>query len=179
MGVALSTLVPTLQRTLNPPGSVLFTAGTSEWVGRLADAFWNARLQDFFVGYVIDPTNNQVIPINAGGADLSRDMQSAIVQFAALTALRMKLLQTTTMSRSKAGTVEVETQRSATLLVALLKDVSDELTQLRLRVLADAAAPGSVTFLDAMVISANRTIAGSGYGGYGGYENLDYGFVNG
>lgn len=176
MAVALTTLVPTLQRTLNPPGTTVFTASSTEWVGRLADAFWTARLQDFFIGYVVDPVTNAVTPVDPTADDLSRDMQSAIVSFAALTALRAALLNTPTGNRAKAGSVEVETQRSATLLVGLLKDVSADLQALKDRILKDATATTGVAFLDSMLISANRTLEGSGHAGF--VETVDFGFVN-
>ena len=169
MGVALSDLVPTLRRTLNPPGQALFVAPSSEWVGRLSDAFWDGRLQDFFVGYTI--VANKIEPIDEGGEDLGRDLQTLIIRYAAIRALHAKLLSMSTSTRQKAGPVEIETQRSASLLVALLKDMSAELEQVKLRIRNEASGR-AIAFLDAMVVASNRVI--NGY--YSGGDN--FGFVN-
>lgn len=173
MAVALTDLVPTLRRALNPPGQNLLTANTSEWVGRLADAFWDARLQDFFTGYVI--VNNQIVPLAASGPDLGRELQTLIIRYAEIRAIHPLLLQTVTMSRQQAGTVLVETQRSATLLVALLKDISAEITQIKDR-LRNEATGKAIAFLDSMVIANNRVI--NGYFGGGQQDYAGYGFVN-
>lgn len=175
MGVALSDLVPTLRRTLNPPGQTNITASNTEWVGRLADAFWDGRMQDFFIGYVI--TNDAITPVDPTGPDLGRELQTLIVRYAAIRAIHAALLETVTMSRQKAGNVEVETQRSATLLVALLKDISTELTQIKDR-LRNEASGKAIAFLDSMVVANQRVIQGF-YGGGGGlFDSTDFGFVN-
>lgn len=156
MGAALLALVPSLRRTVNPPGQDFYPGtGTNEWRGRLADAFWKARLNDFFAGYVLNEAGTEVVPVDTGAPDLPREQQELIVQFAALTAIRSKIMALPTMTHRKAGPVETETQRSAAVLVQLLKDVTRDMQITRDIVIA-ANAPRAVAFFDALVISANR-----------------------
>lgn len=167
MSVALATLVPSLRRAVNPPGQQLVTAGQSEWVGRLADAFWRARLNDFFAGYVLDGNDTAIVPVSNGGDDLDRTMQQLIVQFAALEALRLRLMNLATATRQKAGPVEVETQRAATLLVQLLKDLTREMQDTKDVILETSnASPRAAAFFDSLVI-ANGRFAGDFYDVYG------------
>lgn len=168
MAVALLALVPTLRRAVNPPGQDFFPGtGTNEWRGRLADAFWKARLNDFFAGYVLSEDGMDVEVVQAGGEDLDRVQQELIVQFAALTAIRNKIMALPTSTRRQAGPVETETQRSAQVLVQLLKDVTRELAEIRATVVS-ANTPRAAAFFDSMVIASNRLI-----------DTYDvYGFVN-
>jgi hypothetical protein len=159
VGVALANLVPTLRRTVNPPGQDFYPGtGQAEWRGRLADAFWKARLNDFFSGYAINEDGSEVVPIDSTAEDLGREQQELIVQFAALTAIRNKILSLPTTSRAKAGPVETETQRSAAVLVQMLKDITAEMAETRHIVLA-GNAPRAATFFDSMVLAANRLAA--------------------
>lgn len=168
MAVALLSLVPTLRRAVNPPGQDFFPGtGTNEWRGRLADAFWKARLNDFFAGYVLSEDGLEINAVDTAVDDLDRTQQELIVQFAALTAIRNKIMALPTETRRKAGPVETETQRSAVVLVQLLKDVTKELALTR-EIVVSAAAPRAVAFFDAMVISSNRLVAS--------YD--EFGFVN-
>lgn len=165
MAVALTTLVPSLRRAANPPGQDFYPGtGTNEWRGRLADAFWKARLNDFFAGYAIDEAGANIVPIDSGGEDLDRAEQELIVQFAALTAIRNKIMALPTATRRQAGPVETETQRSAQVLVQVLKDVTAELNATR-EIVISASTPRAAAFFDAMVISASRFA--EGYDVYG------------
>lgn len=163
VGVDLVTLVPTLQRALNPPGLDLFPAATeAEWVGRLADAFWKARLAGFFAGY--RETTGDVMPVDPTAPDLTREEQEIIIAYARVTALQNRLVNLATGSRSKAGPVESETQRSAQVLVQMLKDATNEL--------ADVAAlvpqtPRQAVFLDAVYVRTASIAAGTGSGWVG------------
>lgn len=163
VGVDLTTLVPTLQRALNPPGLDLFPAAVeSEWVGRLADAFWKARLAGFFTGY--REMTGDVMPVDQYAPDLTREEQEIIVSYARVTALQNRLVNLTTGTRSKAGPVESETQRSAQVLVQMLKDATNEL--------ADCAAlvpqtPRQAVFLDAVYVRTRSITSGVGSGWVG------------
>lgn len=170
MAVDLTTLVEPLKRAANPPGQD-FYPGTddTEWAERLADAFWAGRLDGFFVGYV--EAGGSVTPVS-GSDDLDRMYQQVIVEYAALRALEAKLLSLTTASRYKAGPTEVETERSAQVLAALLKAALDRLARIRTEIVTNAAYAGaSSVFLDGVIVAGNRFL-GSYYGGN------PYGWVN-
>jgi hypothetical protein len=173
VAVALRDLVPSLRRAVNPPGGDLHPGtGANEWRGRLADAFWNARLADFFAGYAISADGAEIVAL-AGTTpeDLDRTAQQLIVRFAAVEALRLRILALPTATHVKAGPVESDTQRSAAVLVQLLKDITAELAATK-DLIAGQNAPRAVAFIDAMVIANNRFV-GEYESGYG------YGFVSG
>lgn len=160
MAVDLEELVPTLTRTVNPPGVDFYPgATTEEWTGRLQDAFWTGRLAGFFEGYI--EANGSVKP-HSGSTDMPREVQQVIVLYAAFTAIRLKLMSLTTQSRAKAGPVESETQRSAQLLVELLKQISAELIEVRVQF--RKRTYGSVAFLDGVEVATARIVGGYGSG---------------
>lgn len=161
VGVDLRTLVPTLQRALNPPGLDLFPATTeAEWVGRLADAFWRARLAGFFVGY--REVTGDVLPIDSNSPDISRQDQEIIVAYARVNALQSRLVNLATTTRSKAGPVESETQRSAQVLVSMLKAANDELADIVDMV---PQSPSQVAFLDAVSVRTAGALSSVGWVG--------------
>lgn len=152
--IELATLVPTLQRSLNPPGVDLFPTTTQEeWVGRLADAFWRARLAGFFPDHRV--VDGDITP------DLSREEQEVIVAYARVNALQARLVNLPTGSRNKAGPVETETQRSAQVLVAMLKAAQAELAEVAANV---PQTPTQVAFLDGVAVRTQSILSGSGSG---------------
>lgn len=156
--IELVELVPVLQRALNPPGVDLFPSATeAEWVGRLSDAFWRARLAGFFPGH--READGEVSPVGSG-SDLSRTEQQIIVAYARVAALQNRILNLTTMSRSKAGPVETETQRSAQMLVEMLRQAAAELTEVAATVARTAT---QARFLDGVAVRTAGVLAGTGW----------------
>ncbi len=125
MGVDLSdsdTLIASLIREVNTPGQQLFnTATDDDWAGNLEDAFWEAKLYGFFAGYT--EANLIITPINAGDPDLGRDFQELIVLFAGARIIRNELKNTNTKFHVEAGSAVFDTENSANLLIACLKDI--------------------------------------------------------
>lgn len=123
MSVELNTLIASLKREVNPPGTDLFPDATnSEWLGNLQDGFWEAVLDGIIRGY--SETNASVTP-SSGTTDLSRELQQVIVFFAGYKIVRNALRDIKTTFRAKAGPVEFETQQAATVLVAIFKELKE------------------------------------------------------
>lgn len=136
MAVDIEDLIIELQGEVNPPGQNNFsTAVDDEWITNLRNAFWEARVFGFWANYT--EAEGFIAPIT-GTEDLGRDQQQLIVLFAAARIIRNVLMNTPTEFRAEAGPVNFETQNSATLLVAILKDI-------RSKVDLAMAAIGSIT----------------------------------
>lgn len=117
MATILGDLVPSLKREVNLPGSSLFPDATSgNYEGYLLDAFWELTMLGVLSGH--DETDGEVTP------DLGRDYQQLIVMAAGIRILRNKMIEIDTTFRAKAGPVEFETQKAA----SVLKGVLDALT---------------------------------------------------
>lgn len=123
MAVDLGDYIESLQREVNPPGSTIFAAATEDdWLGYLADAFWEARMDGFLVGYTAD--DDGVVTPLSGSTDLPRQFVALIVLYAGVRILRTQILNTRTGLRAKAGPVEFEQQNSATMLAEMLKQLA-------------------------------------------------------
>lgn len=130
MAVDLLDYVPSLKREVQPPGVTLF-ADSLDWAGYLADAFWEARLDGFLEGYVVEqvtagpPPVYELIP-PAGVPDSSPEVSASmalVVMYAGIKMLRNRILNMNTGFRAKAGPVEFEQQNSATMLAEMLKQL--------------------------------------------------------
>ena len=121
MTVDLGDLVEVLQREVSPPGTNLFPNATDdEFLGNLQDAFWEAKLFNFFGLYV---EADGVVSASSGGSDMSRTDQQLIVLFAGARILRNGLRNINTAFKASAGSVSYEVQKSAQLLRDLLADI--------------------------------------------------------
>ncbi len=154
MSVDLGDLVASIKLEVSPPGVDLFPEATDEeWTDRLANAFWNARIDGMLTGYV---EADGLITPTSGTTDMPRDLQQVIVFMAAYNAIYLKLLNTRTSFRAKAGAVEYETQNSATVL----KDLSDSLRQRYLILLQRLADLGYVdTYVIDAVVARDSSLA--------------------
>jgi hypothetical protein len=128
MAVELVDFVAALKREVQPPGSDIFAdVGSSEWVGYLSDAFWEARLDGFLAGYQTDEgsvgTDIAIIPVSPELPDLDRRGMALIILYAGVKVLRNRILNMNTQFRAKAGPVEFEQQNSATMLAEMLKQL--------------------------------------------------------
>lgn len=114
--------IDSLKREVTPLGSSVFDAVDSAvWLGYLTDAFWEAKLDGFMVGYVADEDGE--ITNESGGADLPRQYIALVVLYAGIRVLRNRILNMNTGFRAKAGPVEFEQQNSATMLAEMLKQL--------------------------------------------------------
>lgn len=114
MSVDLADLVEFLKVEVNPPGQDLFPDTLdAEWETRLANAFWNARLDGMLSTYV--ESDGAISPVT-GTTEMSRELQQVIVFLAGYAALMQRLSAIRTKLRAKAGPVEFETENSATVL---------------------------------------------------------------
>lgn len=122
MSVDLGDLVRNLQLEVSPPGVNLFPdANETEWIDRLANAFWDARIDGMLTAYV--ETEGTVVPVAEGADDMPRELQQVVVFMAAFTAVSQQLRNLKSTFRAKAGPVEFETQQAATVLSDLLKSL--------------------------------------------------------
>lgn len=163
MAVDLEDLVPSLRRTVNPPGTELFPdATTGIMAGYLADAFWMGKLDGFFANYTEDPPDSGIIVPESGTDDLTREWQQLIVFFAAMQIIESELRSKNTLFRTKAGPVEYEVQNSAQLLREHLVTLNARRAYL-LELLSNSynIAPG---YVDMVCARTARII--DGFGGY-------------
>ena len=124
MAVDLGEFVPALRREVSVPGQAGFLDGADDddLIGSLVDAFWRARLDDFFVGFTCDE-DGLITPMVTGGEDLPRTHVSVVVLYAGIKLLRNRILGLASTMRAKAGPVEYESSTSATVLTSLLSEL--------------------------------------------------------
>lgn len=156
MAVDLIDYVPSLKREVQPPGSTIFASVTdAEWVGHLADAFWEARLDGLLEGYVVadydpaDPTYS-VIESTNGGKDVDGRGMAVVILYAGIRVLRNRILNMQTGFRAKAGPVEYEQNgAAATVLAEMLKQLRATKDRILEELDSGAGHATSVLVLDA------------------------------
>lgn len=125
MAVDLSELVESIKREVSPPGNDLLPDATDDmYLGYLQDSFWEAKLYGFFSNYT--EADGDVSPIS-GSTDLGRDEQQLIVLFGGVRIIRNYIMSKDTTFRAKAGSVEFETQSSATVFAQILRDIQKKI----------------------------------------------------
>lgn len=145
MAIDLSDLIPAVQAESSPPGTNLFpTAIDDEWLLRLENAFWEARLFGFAQLDNYTESDGIVQPI-VGTTDLPREEQQLVVLFAAVNIVRMSMSNTGTAFTAKAGSVEFSTQNSATLLNTVLSQLQLKINFLY-ETLSDLGRPVDAVF---------------------------------
>lgn len=155
MAVDLGDLVELLQAEVDPPGTNSFPeAVEDDWINQLRGGFWEIVL-DGIIGPDDYIDNEGVIEPSKAKTDLSRDMQQLVIFYAGIRVVRNKLLTLNTVFRAKAGGVEYETQQAATILKAIL----DELTRKRNTILSRLSDLGTVdsVYVD-MVINRDYSL---------------------
>jgi hypothetical protein len=133
----LKLLTPSLQREVAVPGTfdTFFPSTTSlDLQGAIQDAFWTAILDGWFPGVTID-ANGLSTP------DMSRDGQQLVVIYAAKTMIENLLTSQATTTRYKAGSVEFESQQSASVLKARLDGLAARVKDLITRVSQGSSTP--------------------------------------
>lgn len=139
MTTALSTLVPALKRELAVPGTfadVFPDTGERDLRGALADGFAEAQLSGFFGDVTLTYDGVADPPDWTTDPDLSLSGGALIVIITSIRFIRAQLRNLPTSQRYKAGPVEMETQKAA----SLLKGELDYLTERLDRLIANAQA---------------------------------------
>lgn len=131
MAVDISELIDPLKARVNPPGADLFPNATDDdWILRLTNAFWDARLNGITSFMVFTEADGSITPLEDGDDDMSRTLQQLIVVYAAWRVVLAKYTDIKTQFRAKAGPVEYEKQQSATVLKAVLDALRTEIDQI-------------------------------------------------
>ena len=116
----LADLVEALKRTVAVPGtfSDVFPETTDEdLVGSLLDGFAEAQLDGYFIAPEVEVEDTSTTP------DLSRAEGALIVLYSAVRIVQTQLINLKTSVRYEAKGLVYEAQTSASVLVALLKDL--------------------------------------------------------
>jgi hypothetical protein len=143
--VDLSNYVPNLQREVMDPSiaatSQFTTLQETDWLGHLADAFWEARLDGVLQGYYCDENglitgvsttnypanpsqpyaNNQNMNWSADGQ--VREMVQLVILYASFRLIRNTLRNLRTSFSTAAGPVRYEYQQAATVLTGIFQDI--------------------------------------------------------
>lgn len=143
MSVDLADLTDSLKREVSPPGTDLYPDATDEeWEGHLRDAFWQGKMFGAFANFEENAAENSggdssfgegiVTPVGAElGYDTSDDMVPELRQLVVLYAgYRVTLTSFQNVKagfRTKAGPVEYEVQKSATLLKGVLDAIKEKI----------------------------------------------------
>lgn len=124
MAVDLGDLVDSLKREVSPPGEDLFpNAVEDDYIGNLEDAFWDAMLDGLIDPARYTEADASVTPIAPNTTELSREYQQLVVFYAGIRIIRNFMLNMNSTFRAKAGPVEFETVRSATVVRDLLAEL--------------------------------------------------------
>lgn len=159
MAVDLGDLVPYLEAEVSPPGNDLFAdTEDDEWVTRLANGFWNARLDGLLSGYV--ESDGAVTP-TSGDEDLSRELQQVIVFYAAYDTILLALRSLNTSFRAQAGPVSYETGQSAQVLRDIANALRERMGRLLVR-LSDIGATSDYV-IDAIMARQDSLLDGITY----------------
>lgn len=141
MAFDLGDLVELLQAEVDPPGTNSFPNATDDdWITRLRNAYWTIVL-DGIIGADAYTDNDGVLVPDSAAVDLPRDMQQLVVFYAGVNVVTQAMRTVDTVFRTKAGPVEFETQKAA----SVLKAVMDELTRKRNLILNRLSDLGVVT----------------------------------
>lgn len=140
--------IDSLKRAVTPLGATAPTSVTpAQWLGYLTDAFWAAKLDGFMTGYVEE--DGEIVP-ESGTTDLDRKYVALIVLYAGINILSLRILNTKSGFRAKAGPVEYEEQTSATMLAEMLKQL--RATKDRILDELDELEATGVVYLDALSV---------------------------
>lgn len=167
MAVDLSELVDSLRREIEVPGaSDNLTALTdAQLTGYLSDSFWEAVLDGVIEGFT---ESDGIVTATAGSANLGRELQQLVVFYAGFRVIRNQMRDIQTLFRAKAGPTEYEVQQSASLLKAIM----DELTRKRNIVLQRLSDMHRVTpqVVDAVVARSDSIqLGGTWWVGHGNF----------
>ena len=144
MPTALINLAPAYRREVYGLGGAVPPDLTDAMIAEvLADCFAEGQLYGFFATYTLDQVTLEVDP------DLDPAMQQLIILIAGIRQLRAQVVLTGNKERYKAGPVEYETERSASVLVELLKSAEARLALLLKQLVGVGKVSTTVTWIDA------------------------------
>jgi len=148
MAVDLNNLVDSLKSEVNPPGTDFYPNATDEqWALKLSDAFWELRLKGVlgsweenvaarggpagFSEQVVTPLNALVGYDGLSGynvdTDMPRDLQQLVVLWAGWKTSLTQFQNLSTMTKSVAGPVSFEVQKSAQVLKNLIDAMHEDI----------------------------------------------------
>lgn len=183
MAVELANYTDALRREVSPPGSTTFSSVPDDtFVGYLADAFWEVKLDGFMEPWVADvdgvviPASDPEAQTTAGpftvtpydpAVDMPRDQIALVVLYAGIKILRNSMAATNTRLSARAGPVEFTTENSAMVIAEMLR----ELTAVKARLLEMRTNYTDVSLIDAF---SSRSHSSAAYGGhlYGVFADL-------
>lgn len=129
--IALSTLVERAQNSINAPGAEFITATDDQWVKYLATSFWETRIFGFFPGFRVNDSYELVNVDDSSTVEIAEHELTIITMMARLRTIEAKLLEMPTSVSGKGGPVEGEVQRSAQVLMALLKAAREDMQTIK------------------------------------------------
>lgn len=136
-------------------------------VGALADGFAEAQLFGFFKDLTLTPVEGPPLDWTAS-PDLSLSGGALVVIYTSIRSIRAQIRALNTMSRYKAGPVEFETARAATVLKAELDFLFKRLDDILDNAAGAArASAGMATVFDNYLA---RSAAMTAWGGFYAYE---------
>lgn len=161
MAVDLSDLIENVKREVAPPGDEDTTfpnAVNADWLGNLQDGFWECVLDGVIEGYTEE---DGIVTPTSGSTDIGRDLQQLVVFYAGFKIVRNQLKALPTVFRARSGDNEYEKQQAATLLRALM----DELTRKRNIMLERLSDLGTIdaTYVDMIIQRTTSTTYGDTY----------------
>lgn len=163
---ALTSLIPSLQRFVAPPGlfeTYFPNASDEDMVGSLADGFAECQLKGFFSTFELDVT---AIPTVT--PDLTTPQGALVVLFAGVRILQTEIRNRATHRRQEAKGLVNEVDQSAGMLVELLKEYQQEKKDL-IDAVSRVGASDVFVMADAYYINATTRYADSSL-----YEVADY-----
>jgi hypothetical protein len=159
MSVDLADYIQNLKTQVNPPGADLFPATTNgEWVMRMENAFWGARLDGLFGAYRAQ--DGVIDPIDSNSPEIGRDGIQLVLLYAAMDIVVTEMRNLQSSFKAKAGPVEYEQQRSAQLLKGVL-DVLNARIKAIIFLLTTYASP-TISF-DAIIERTDALSAGAAW----------------
>ena len=140
---ALTTLVDSLKREIAVPGTfeAVFPDTTDiDLLGALADGFSEAQLRGFFPDMELAPSGGPPPTEYTTSEDLSLGGGALVIIFTSMRFIRAQIRALSSAERYKAGPVEFEIQKAASVLAAELKYLEKRLDDL-IEDAKDAARP--------------------------------------
>ena len=134
MATAVTEMIPSLQREVNPPGFAQYPdALPADFIGYIEDGFWEGRLMGVFGTWTIVDGQTLTTPLsgdfitNDDEADFPEPDQMFLVIIAGFRLLQRKAINLAVNFKAKAGPVEYDQQTSATVIRELLQSLERRL----------------------------------------------------
>jgi hypothetical protein len=170
MATKISDIIPMMNRELNAPGTEQYPDLLGgDYLGYIADGFWDARLAGMLYTYTIVDGADLATPLATGDDyitdqaskvdDLPEEFQFMVVIFAGTRLLRNKILTLAVNYKATAGPVDYEQQASATTLRAILSSLERRVNELQV-MYSDEFTPGVFAYMDGVLQRAESEMQG-------------------